>query len=59
VVNLASRLCSSAQDGEILLDSVAAGAIGDAARLVELEARTLKGFERPVPVFAAATGAGA
>lgn len=59
VVNLASRLCSSAQDGEILLDSVAAGAIGDAAHLVELEARTLKGFERPVPVFAAATGAGA
>lgn len=59
VVNLASRLCSSAQDGEILLDSVAAGAIGDAAHLIELEARTLKGFERPVPVFAAATGAGA
>jgi len=52
VVNLASRLCSSAEDGEILLDSAAADAIGTSVPLVELAPRTLKGFDRPVPVFA-------
>jgi adenylate cyclase len=58
VVNLASRLCSSAHDGEILLDRVAARAVGASARLVELDARTLKGFDQPVPVFAAVIEAG-
>jgi len=52
VVNLASRLCSSAEDTEILIDRVAANAIGAKAPLVEQEARTLKGFDQPVPVFA-------
>ena len=51
VVNLASRLCSSARDSEILIDRVAADAIGSSVPLVELDARTLKGFDRPVPVF--------
>ena len=53
VVNLASRLCSSAEDSEILVDRVAAEAIGSSVRLVELDARSLKGFDEPVPVFAA------
>jgi len=53
VVNLASRLCSSAQDSEILIDRVAAYAVGASVLLVELEALTLKGFDQPVPVFAA------
>ena len=52
VVNLASRLCSSAQDSEILIDRVAASAVGSRMPLVELDARTLKGFDQPVPVFA-------
>ena len=52
VVNLASRLCASAEDREILVDRAAAQAIGAKAPLVELEARELKGFDRPVPVFA-------
>ena len=56
VVNLASRLCSSAEDFEILMDGVAASAIGSSMPLVQLEARTLKGFDQPVPVFAAAIG---
>lgn len=51
VVNLASRLCSSAQDSEILIDRVAASAVGSRMPLVELDARTLKGFDQPVPVF--------
>jgi adenylate cyclase len=58
VVNLASRLCSSAGDSEILIDRVAAQAVGSRVPLVELDARTLKGFDQPVPVFAAIFGAG-
>lgn len=53
VVNLASRLCSGAEDSEILIDRVAANAIGSSVPLVELDARALKGFDQPVPVFAA------
>ena len=52
VVNLASRLCSSAEDSEILVDSITALAVGLSVPLVELRARALKGFDRPVPVFA-------
>jgi class 3 adenylate cyclase len=55
-VNLASRLCSSAEDSEILIDSVAARAVGSSVPLVELDARALKGFDRPVPVFAVVVG---
>jgi adenylate cyclase len=43
VVNLASRLCSSADDTEILVDRVAAEAIGESVPLVEREALTLRG----------------
>jgi adenylate cyclase len=53
VVNLASRLCSSAEDNQILVDPVAARAIGSKVPLTELDARALKGFDQPVPVFAA------
>ncbi|CAH1679125.1 HAMP domain-containing protein [Hyphomicrobiales bacterium] len=52
VVNLASRLCSTAGDFEILLDRTAAQAIGPRLPLVELDARVLKGFDDPVPLFA-------
>lgn len=58
VVNLASRLCSSAEDSEILIDRVAACAIGSSVPLVELDARALKGFDQPVPVFSAVLGSG-
>ena len=56
VVNLASRLCSSAEDSEILIDRAAAHAVGSRMPLVELDARALKGFDQHVPVFAAALG---
>ncbi|MDP3256233.1 cache domain-containing protein [Bosea sp. (in: a-proteobacteria)] len=56
VVNLASRLCASAADAEILVDAVAARAVRGRVRLVERDARMLKGFDRLVPVFAAADG---
>lgn len=58
VVNLAARLCSSAEDSEILIDRAAAYAVGSSVPLVELDARALKGFDQPVPVFAVIIGAG-
>jgi adenylate cyclase len=53
VVNLAARLCASAEDNQILVDRVAAQAIGSKVPLVELDALALKGFDEPVPVFVA------
>jgi adenylate cyclase len=52
VANLASRLCSSAADGQILVDSIAAASASDALALASLGMRTLKGFADPVPVYA-------
>ncbi|CAD5276435.1 Adenylate/guanylate cyclase domain-containing protein [Bosea sp. 62] len=57
VVNLASRLCASAGNAEVLIDLVAAEAIDGRAPLVELNAHFLKGFDQPVRVFAADIGA--
>jgi adenylate cyclase len=36
-----------------LIDRAAAKAVGSRVPLVELDPRTLKGFDQPVPVFAA------
>jgi class 3 adenylate cyclase len=57
VVNLAARLCASARNTEILVDLVAAEAVGGRAPLVELDARALKGFDEPVRIFAAGEAA--
>jgi class 3 adenylate cyclase len=51
VVNLASRLCSSAADGEILADAAVAQNVGAKRPLVPLGCRTIKGYEEEVPVF--------
>jgi class 3 adenylate cyclase len=51
VVNLAARMCSAAENGQILIDAVAAAEIGDAFRLISLGTRVLRGFSEPVPVF--------
>lgn len=58
VVDLASHLCLSAEDREILIDRAAADAIGASVKLVELEPPALKGFDRPVPVFSAVAEVG-
>jgi class 3 adenylate cyclase len=58
VVNLASRLCASAQDGQILVDSVVAKKVKDAIALVSLGERTIKGYRRAVQVFSVARGDG-
>jgi class 3 adenylate cyclase len=56
VTNLASRLCARARDSEILIDRVAARAVGSSVPLAELDPRSLKGFDQPVPVFAVVFG---
>lgn len=51
VVNLASRLCSEALDGQVLVSGCLARAIDGLARLDPLGERTLKGFASPVTIF--------
>lgn len=53
VVNLASRLCSSADDGQILMDENTAREVSDELTL-PLGTRSLKGFSDPVVVYSAA-----
>ena len=52
VVNLGSRLCASADNGQVLIDETAANSIGDRVALVSLERRLLKGYDREVEIFA-------
>ncbi len=60
VVNLASRLCSAASDGQVIVDhGTAAATDSDSAiDLEDLGARPMKGFVEPVPVFAVKRAAG-
>ena len=51
VVNLASRICGAAEDGQILMDAAMAAEIGNALPLLPLGARVLRGFAEAVPVF--------
>ena len=51
VVNLASRLCSSAADGEILADRNVATAVGVRRPLALLGQRPIKGYDEEIPVF--------
>jgi hypothetical protein len=53
VVNLASRICGAAEDGQILMDAVVAAEIGDALPLVPLGSRLLRGLTEPLSVFSA------
>lgn len=59
VVNLASRLCASAQDGQILLDSETGACVATSVKLVPLGPRLLKGLAGQVSVFAVAPDPGA
>jgi class 3 adenylate cyclase len=54
VVNLASRLCSAANDAQILIDQVAAEAVRGRLALVPLGTRSLKGFGDELSIFAVA-----
>ena len=50
-VNLASRLCDEARDGQVLLNARTRAAVGDRAEFELLPDLTLKGFSRPVRAF--------
>ncbi|HEX3415656.1 MAG TPA: adenylate/guanylate cyclase domain-containing protein, partial [Stellaceae bacterium] len=52
VVNLASRICAAADDGQILIDATVAAEVDDAFRLAPLGTRLLRGFAEAVPVYA-------
>jgi adenylate cyclase len=51
VVNLASRLCDEARDGEILINQRIGAALGDLAEIEALPDLDLKGFSCPMPTF--------
>lgn len=52
-VNLASRLCSAAADGEILADKRVADAVQGRRTLLPLGTRSIKGYDDELPVFGA------
>jgi adenylate cyclase len=56
VVNLASRICTAAADGEILIDATVAAEVGNAFALTPLGTRPLRGFAEAVPVFSVNLG---
>jgi class 3 adenylate cyclase len=58
VVNLASRLCAAAEDGQILIDPAAAAEIRNSLPLVALGTRSLRGFAEAILVFTIEPGDG-
>ena len=50
-VNLASRLCSTAGDGQVIVDPATAGALDDALAVEPLGEKIMKGVAQPAPVF--------
>ena len=52
VVNLASRLCSLADDGQILVDPVVTEHVKDGIALASIGKRPIKGYDRDLEVFA-------
>lgn len=51
VVNLASRLCSSAEDRQILVDSAVAKAVSTNVPVVTVGPRQLKGYGKELVVY--------
>ncbi len=56
VVNLASRLCSAAKDGQILVDPVVTEHVRDSTALASIGARHIKGYDSALQVFAVVRG---
>ena len=52
VVNLASRLCELAVDGQVIIDVSTAAALGDALLAEPLGGRSIRGFAEPTAIFA-------
>ena len=56
VINLASRLCGSALDSQILADPSIASAVNGAVALDALGSRRIKGYDEPLEVFSVVHG---
>ena len=52
VVNLASRLCGTANDTQILVDPIVAARVKDSIPLESLGVRPIKGYDRPLQIYA-------
>jgi adenylate cyclase len=52
VVNLASRLCGTANDTQILVDPIVAARVKDSISLETLGVRLIKGYDRPLQIYA-------
>lgn len=50
-VNLASRLCSQASRGEVIIDAVTREELGDTAQVTAMPEMHLKGFSEPIKAF--------
>lgn len=50
-VNLAARLCSEAQPGQILISETTLDRVGDRVQVSALGERNIKGFSKPIRVF--------
>jgi adenylate cyclase len=51
VTNLAARLCSEAQGGQVLITSRVATAVEELIQAEEVGALSLRGLTKPVPTF--------
>ena len=58
VVNLASRLCRLADDGQILVDPVVTEHVSDSIALASIGKRAIKGYNHALEVFAVVRGGG-
>lgn len=56
VVNLASRLCGLAGDGQILLDPAVHDQVEDSFAIASIGERAIKGYDSEVEVFAVSSG---
>ena len=56
IVNLASRLCSLADDAQILVDPVVTQHVKDSIALASIGERPIKGFDHALEVFAVVRG---
>jgi adenylate cyclase len=58
VVNLASRICSAATDGQVLIDPETAAAAATTIGVEGLGTHQMKGFAQSVPIFAVKSATG-
>jgi adenylate cyclase len=50
-INLAARLCSAAQSGQVVISKAVADVLGKEAKLKKLEPVMVKGKEKPIDIF--------